>query len=141
MDIPPMNCGAVRALLCHWKYLCPANCHGRGRGLPTLPPRERTLVLFDGGTGLRMSELLALKWRDINFGAREITVTRSIVFQVVGPCKTEASQKPIPLDSYLAEHCENGASIRNIECPMTRSSPVQLAAVDGRIGPSPSCVI
>jgi len=30
-------------------------------------------------------------------------VTRSIVFQVVGPCKTEASQKPVPLDPRLAE--------------------------------------
>jgi integrase len=50
-----------------------------------------------------MSELLALKWRDVNFRAREISFTRSIVFQVVGPCKTEASQKPIPLDSYLAK--------------------------------------
>ena len=70
--------------------------------LPALPLRERTLVLLDVGTGLRMSELFALKWRDVNFRAREISVTRSIVFQVVGPCKTEASQKPIPLDSYLA---------------------------------------
>jgi len=71
--------------------------------LPALPFRERTLVLLDVGTGLRMSELLALKWRDVNFRTREISVTRSIVFQVVGPCKTEASQKPIPLDSYLAK--------------------------------------
>jgi integrase len=59
--------------------------------------------LLDAGTGLRMSELFALKWRDINFQSNEISVTRSIVFQVVGPCKTEASQKPIPLDAYLAE--------------------------------------
>jgi integrase len=50
-----------------------------------------------------MSELFALKWRDINFQSNEISITRSIVFQVVGPCKTEASQKPIPLDAYLAE--------------------------------------
>ncbi len=50
-----------------------------------------------------MSELFALKWRDINFQANEISITRSIAFQVVGPCKTEASQKPIPLDAYLAE--------------------------------------
>src|SRR5438477_3173103 len=71
--------------------------------LPALPLRERTLVLLDVGTGLRMSELFALKWRDVNFRAREISVTRSIVFQVVGPCKTEASQKPVPLDSRLAE--------------------------------------
>jgi len=71
--------------------------------LSALPFRERTLVLLDVGTGLRISELFALKWRDINFRAREINVTRSIVFQVVGPCKTEASQKPVPLDSYLAK--------------------------------------
>src|SRR5689334_12505371 len=65
--------------------------------------RERTLVLLDVGTGLRMSELFALKWRDINFQDNEINVTRSMVMQVVGPCKTEASQKPVPLDPYLAQ--------------------------------------
>ena len=65
--------------------------------------RERTLVLLDVGTGLRMSELFALKWSDINFHDNEISVTRSMVMQVVGPCKTEASQKPIPMDPYLAE--------------------------------------
>ncbi|PYK85343.1 MAG: site-specific integrase [Verrucomicrobia bacterium] len=71
--------------------------------IASLALRERTLVLLDAGTGLRMSELFALKWRDINFQSKEISITRSIVFQVVGPCKTEASQKPIPLDAYLAE--------------------------------------
>ena len=50
-----------------------------------------------------MSELFALKWKDVNFQANEISVTRSIVMQVVGPCKTEASQKPVPLDPNLAE--------------------------------------
>jgi hypothetical protein len=40
-----------------------------------------------------MSELFGLKWGDIDFQKNEISVTRSIVFQVVGPCKTEASQK------------------------------------------------
>jgi len=71
--------------------------------IASLALRERTLVLLDAGTGLRMSELFVLKWRDINFQSKEISITRSIVFQVVGPCKTEASQKPIPLDAYLAE--------------------------------------
>jgi integrase len=65
--------------------------------------RERTLVLMAFGTGLRMSELFGLKWHDIDFQKNEISVTRSIVFQVVGPCKTEASQKPVPLDSRLAK--------------------------------------
>jgi integrase len=65
--------------------------------------RERTLVVLAFGTGLRKSELFALKWRDIDFHTQEISVMRSIVFQVVGPCKTEASQKSIPLDRYLSE--------------------------------------
>jgi integrase len=73
------------------------------RLISALALRERTLVLLDVGTGLRMSELFALKWRDINFDDNEVSITRSIVMQVVGPCKTEASQKPIPLDPYLAE--------------------------------------
>ena len=71
--------------------------------LSALGIRERTLVLLAFGTGLRMSELFGLKWHDIDFQKNEISVTRSIVFQVVGPCKTEASQKPVPLDSRLAE--------------------------------------
>ena len=73
------------------------------RLIAVLGIRERTLVLVAFGTGLRMSELFGLKWVDIDFHKSEISVTRSIVFQVVGPCKTEASQKPIPLDSRLAE--------------------------------------
>ena len=68
-----------------------------------LKARERTLVLLAAGTGLRMSELFGLKWKDIDFAKNEVSVTRSIVNQVVGPCKTEASQKPVPLDTYLAQ--------------------------------------
>jgi integrase len=46
--------------------------------------------------------LLGLKWTDVNFKNNEIGITRSIVMQVVGSCKTEASQKPVPLDPLLA---------------------------------------
>jgi integrase len=70
--------------------------------LGALALRERTMVLLDVVTGLRASELFGLKWTDINFNKNEISVTRSIVMQVVGSCKTEASQKPVPLDPILA---------------------------------------
>jgi integrase len=63
----------------------------------------RTAVLVDVMTGLRVGELLALKWEDIDFERFEIRVTRSISLQHVGECKTEASRKPVPLDSRLAE--------------------------------------
>jgi integrase len=71
--------------------------------LSKLEVRERTLVLLDAGTGLRVSELLALRWQDVDFDTLELNVTRSIWHQVVGDCKTEASAKPVPLDSYMAD--------------------------------------
>jgi integrase len=73
------------------------------RLIAALPLRESTLVFLDVGTGLRMSELFGLKWGDVSFATGEISVIRSIVQQVVGPCKTEASQEPIPMDRCLAE--------------------------------------
>jgi integrase len=71
--------------------------------LSKLDVRERTLVLLDAATGLRVSELLALRWEDVDFDNLELRVTRSIWHQVVGECKTEASAKPVPLDSYMGE--------------------------------------
>ncbi len=71
--------------------------------LTALETSERTLVLLALCTGLRKSELFALQWQDIDFNNKQIRVNRSIVYQVVGVCKTEASKKPVPLHSLLAE--------------------------------------
>ena len=71
--------------------------------LSKLGVRERTLALLDAATGLRVSELLALRWRDVDFASLELNVTRSIWHQVVGDCKTQSSAKPVPLDTYMAE--------------------------------------
>src|SRR5439155_4266005 len=71
--------------------------------LAALPPRERILVFLDVSTGLRQSELFGLQWQDIDFEIGELRVTRSVVGHVVGTCKTEASQKAIPLHEDLIE--------------------------------------
>jgi integrase len=71
--------------------------------LETLAPRERTLALLDAATGLRVSELLALRWDDVDFKNLEIRVTESIWHQVLGVCKTEGSARPVPMDAYMAE--------------------------------------
>jgi integrase len=65
--------------------------------------RERTLVLLAVSTGLRQSELFGLKWSDIDFDQATMNVTRFIVYGVVGPCKTEPSQKPVPVHPLLAD--------------------------------------
>jgi hypothetical protein len=41
---------------------------------------------------------MTLLWHDIDFQRNEISVTRSIVFQVVGPCKTGGSKVVTPLN-------------------------------------------
>ena len=71
--------------------------------LDNLNIRERTLVLLAVSTGLRQSELFGLKWGDIDLVQGTMNVTRSIVYGVVGPCKTESSQKPVPVHPLLAD--------------------------------------
>jgi integrase len=71
--------------------------------LDNLRIRERTLVLLAVSTDLRQSELFGLKWGDIDLVQGTMNVTRSIVYGVVGPCKTESSQKPVPVHPLLAD--------------------------------------
>ena len=63
----------------------------------------RQMVFLAATTGLRVSELLGLKWDDIDFDSQEIRLNRGVVHQVVGDLKTEASRKPLPLDPDLAQ--------------------------------------
>lgn len=65
--------------------------------------RERVLVFLDMASGLRRGELAGVKWHDFDFADLDIDVQRSVVDQVVGRCKTEASQKRMPLDEYTAQ--------------------------------------
>lgn len=70
--------------------------------LTQLESSFRLMVLVAGTTGLRRSELFALKWGDIDFSNLRIDIQRSICSGVVGDCKTEASRQPIPVDERVA---------------------------------------
>ena len=48
--------------------------------LELLPEPYRTMVVVAQCLGLRVSEILALQWRDINFAELTIRVTRGVVF-------------------------------------------------------------
>jgi integrase len=71
--------------------------------LRILKEPTRTMVFVAIFTGLRVGELLGLKWSDIDLQKMVVHVVRSIVMQHVGDCKTEASRKPVPLDLRLAK--------------------------------------
>jgi integrase len=74
-----------------------------GNLLSELREPWRTAVYVAVTTGLRVSELLGLKWADVNFPAGEIQLSRRIVRQYIGEMKTEASRKPVPMDEGLAD--------------------------------------
>jgi integrase len=71
--------------------------------LAELEGRDRAIVLLAGSTGLRRSELFALKWADINFAALEVAVTKSCVRNHLGKVKTEASGRPVPLPESVRD--------------------------------------
>jgi integrase len=62
----------------------------------------RTAIYIGLTTGLRVSELLDLKWADVDCVAGEVLLSRGIVRQRIGEMKTEASRKPLPLGEGLA---------------------------------------
>jgi integrase len=63
----------------------------------------RTMVWLDATTGLRVSELLALRWNDIDFEAGDMHVQRGIVYNVVGNVKSDASKSRIPLAASVLD--------------------------------------
>ena len=74
-----------------------------GKLLGELADPWRTALYVAVTTGFRVSELLGLKWADMDFTAGEIHLSRGIVRQHIGEMKTEASRKPVPLDAGLAD--------------------------------------
>jgi integrase len=62
----------------------------------------RAMVLLDVTTGLRRSELFALKWKDIDFSNLLIGIKRSIFLGVVGRGKNETSRQSVPLSLNVA---------------------------------------
>lgn len=71
--------------------------------LAALPERERLMGTICATTGLRIGEVLGLKWEDIDFITHMAEVLRSYSDGAIGPCKTEISEQPVPLDEIVLE--------------------------------------
>lgn len=90
----------------------------------TLPEPYRTMVLIALCTGLRVSEILALKWSDIDFEHLSMRVSRAVVRGIVDYVKTEYSEDDLPLDPDFATELLNWRR----QCPPSD---------DGWVFPSP----
>ena len=69
--------------------------------LPHLQEPYRTMVIVAQCLGLRVSEIVALKWGDFDFQNLTLLVQRSIVHGRIGAVKTEYSRDIVPLDPQL----------------------------------------
>lgn len=70
-------------------------------------PTDRLLYLTAALTGLRRGELVALEWRDVDFHAGLIRVRRSFTRGRLGPPKTHASSRSVPLATRLRTELEH----------------------------------
>jgi integrase len=65
-------------------------------------PRLSTLLKMAASTGLRSSELLGLRWRDVDLRAGELHVRQRVDrFGAIGAPKTESSRRTVPLGPDL----------------------------------------
>ena len=99
----------------------------------------RLMVLLDVTTGLRRSELLALKWSDVDFSSLELNVVRSIYRRIAGNCKTKASRKPVPLDAHVAADLWLWKETRSTRNQMIGYSLAQILRVSFPTGRTSSC--
>lgn len=63
---------------------------------------ERRMYLAAAMTGMRQGELLALRWRDVDWPARRVRVRRSFVRGEFGTPKSKRSSRSVPLADRLA---------------------------------------
>ncbi len=63
----------------------------------------KTMVITALSLGLRVSELVALKWGDVDFDNLTVNVQRAFVRGAINPTKTKTSKGILPLDPVLAE--------------------------------------
>jgi integrase len=82
------------------------------------PAEWRLLIRVLGQTGLRISELIALRWSDIDLGHQRIHVRRRVRNGRVGPPKSRYGRRSVPVTPALtrdlwarrkaAEHAQDG---------------------------------
>lgn len=86
------------------------------KSLEETEDRFKTLYKFALGTGLRRGEILALKWSDIDFEKKEVSVTKSLKYGgknelsnidkatfIIQTPKSESSIRKVPMPSNLVK--------------------------------------
>lgn len=93
----------------HHQAIPPETMRTVRASLHLLPQRERRFAALLCYTGMRLEEILGLRWEDIDPAAGRIHIQRAVIHPSrnqpeVKPPKTQTSGRIIPLHSQLAAH-------------------------------------
>ncbi len=69
--------------------------------IQALPEPHNIMTLVAADLGLRVSELVALQWSDIDWKSKQITIQRKFTRGKLGLTKTVSSEATLPLDEGL----------------------------------------
>ena len=96
--------------------------------IPELAEPFRTMVQIAVCFGLRVSELLALQWRDVDWLNGKLRIERAIVMQNLDEVKTTASRKQMAIAPELLEGLKLWRSLAQFSAPedWIFASPVKL---------------
>ena len=102
-----------------------ANCGHPERSGPLTAQMLTAQRKYRRCDGLRVSEVLALKWNDLDFIDHLIQLRRAYVDRRFGPPKSKASKAPVTMHPVLAAHHLPGARKRSIQATKTRFSSLR----------------
>jgi integrase len=90
------------------RYLTIEELEAVVRAVPNddLGPTERVLYLTAAMTGMRRGELVALRWRDVDWTSAVIRVRRSFSDGEFGPPKSRRSSRAVPMADRVAAELE-----------------------------------
>ena len=128
VQVNPMSLVEVRGVTKRRKRRIPLSPEQSIQARELLPEPYRMMVLVAQCTGLRTSEILGLKWSDIDFGHLSMQVVRSVVRGIVDDVKTEYSEDELPLDPDFATELLNWQR----QCPPSQEGWVFPSPVTGR---------
>src|SRR5438132_6921148 len=85
--------------------------------LAALAEPVRTMILLAVLTGLRVGEILGLRWKDVDFQSGEIRVEQACYRGLIGSPKTKGSRRILPMPETLISQLQrfDGHAIRQSE--------------------------
>jgi integrase len=90
--------------------------------------QDAELVRIAAYAGLRRGELVALRWRDVNFRLRKLVVSRAVSADIESSSTKSRRAREVPLPDQAAGALDRLSQRRDFTRPETMSSPAGLAA-------------